>query len=812
VGGTGRDDAYGGMGNDLMNMDDKHSSTSTTNNPLANNVPDTHPYFEDRAFGGGGRDVLIANTGGDRLIDWTGEFNSYLVPFAPYGMATVSRTVQPQLPEFLYALSASDGVDMTRSGDAFQGNPSADTIARNGEPHGELGLIRQQDEAWNDTHGPQAGNIPGGQRDVLRSASFNDGGAQGFSLISGTWANLNGRYQVSSDGSPNSEGMGLFDQSNTVIPTYFEMQVTMNAARPTGGRKANGYLIFDYQSPTDFKFAGLNISTNKVEIGHRTANQWVVDAWQNSNLRAGIDYVVFAKVDGGRLTISVGTGNGGGNNTTVSHTFAPRVDEHGFLHYINEGIVGVASTDGSAIQIDDLVVQAPPGAITLDRTVTFAATSPATLLFSAPTSGTWTTSNGRFVANASAAAPAINFMTIGDHPVTPGSMLSIKSVLRTSGEGGVIFDYHNPNYYKFATLSDSSDQVIIGHVIGGVRTVDATFNTNVNPNNDTTFEVVLRGGQVNVLRNGALVASKLFNAPVTEGRFGLVSYMGASSGQTSFDSVQVKTDEGAYAELLRAESGQGDATGLKPLTSAQLSAALAEAARRWKAAGADASLVDAARQIRIQTADLAGDTLAAIYNSTIFVDTNAAGHGWFVDTSITNDREFTQDGDLLRALKGPAAGRIDLLSVVAHELGHALGLEHAEEGLMHETLAPGIRSTPEQHAHSFMVGVDTHGIGLMSLDSHDHEFVGTLDASDALPESFSPVGENTLGDYRALRLSETRFHSLGLSTTSRADAATIRRASGWTSRAVYQPALSLPWMSGTGQVNFTGPSIQSDML
>ena len=37
-----------------------------------------------------GIDILIGNTGGDRLIDWVGEFNSYIVPFAPFGIATVS--------------------------------------------------------------------------------------------------------------------------------------------------------------------------------------------------------------------------------------------------------------------------------------------------------------------------------------------------------------------------------------------------------------------------------------------------------------------------------------------------------------------------------------------------------------------------------------------------------------------------------------------------------------------------------------------------------------------------------------------------
>ncbi|MEF2162534.1 hypothetical protein V3425_30410, partial [Pseudomonas aeruginosa] len=97
VGGTGRDDIYGGWGNDLMNADD----VLTTDNWL-NDVPDTHPIFEDRVYGGAGIDILMGNTGGDRLIDWVGEHNSYLVPFSAFGIATVSRQNEPGLPEFLY--------------------------------------------------------------------------------------------------------------------------------------------------------------------------------------------------------------------------------------------------------------------------------------------------------------------------------------------------------------------------------------------------------------------------------------------------------------------------------------------------------------------------------------------------------------------------------------------------------------------------------------------------------------------------------------------------------------------------------------
>ncbi len=168
VGGSGKDHLYGGYGSDLLNVDDDHDT-----NAGANDTPDTDATYEDIAYGGAGRDVLIANTGGDRLIDWAGEFNSYVVPFAPFGAFTVSRALQPGLMRYLYDLSASDGADPTRAADT-----GADA-ARNGEPEGEMGLANQRDRDWQKQTGapddPQPGNIPGGARDVMRSATFNSG-------------------------------------------------------------------------------------------------------------------------------------------------------------------------------------------------------------------------------------------------------------------------------------------------------------------------------------------------------------------------------------------------------------------------------------------------------------------------------------------------------------------------------------------------------------------------------------------------------------------------------------------------------------
>ncbi len=145
-GGTGVDHLYGGWGHDLLDVDDDKTTMNGANSKVDNDSN------ADYAFGGAGRDVLIANTKSDRLIDWIGEFNSYLVPFNQFGASTVWRASAPAVRQFLYDLSKADGADQTR----------APADARNGEPYGELGLTSSADAEWGDQHGapddPQPGN------------------------------------------------------------------------------------------------------------------------------------------------------------------------------------------------------------------------------------------------------------------------------------------------------------------------------------------------------------------------------------------------------------------------------------------------------------------------------------------------------------------------------------------------------------------------------------------------------------------------------------------------------------------------------
>src|SRR6185503_9909499 len=106
-------------------------------------------------------------------------------------------------------------------------------------------------------------------------------------------------------------------------------------------------------------------------------------------------------------------------------------DSAGIKHGINDGLAGIGAKGGTKAQIDDVVVQAPPGAITLDKTVDFGATSPASGLFNSTTAatGTWTTTtDGRFVGTTSSSTtPAINLI---GYNIDPGAMIDINATFK----------------------------------------------------------------------------------------------------------------------------------------------------------------------------------------------------------------------------------------------------------------------------------------------------------------------------------------------------------------------------------------------
>jgi hypothetical protein len=169
-----------------------------------------------------------------------------------------------------------------------------------------------------------------------------------------------------------------------------------------------------------------------------------------------------------------------------------------------------------------------------------------------------------------------------------------------------------------------------------------------------------------------------------------------------------------------------DTSAVAPLTLDEIQPVAAAAIARWAAAGIDPQQLSALNHVVFQIDDLGGSDLAWEHQGVITLDRTADGYGWFIDPSPGSDAEFGPG-----AVDSPARGHIDLLSVVAHEMGHLLGYgEDNSDGVTGEYLAPGVRrvpvevpapliSTSGQGAARIAAMAVTQrlGDGLMSLDT-----------------------------------------------------------------------------------------------
>jgi VCBS repeat-containing protein len=139
------------------------------------------------------------------------------------------------------------------------------------------------------------------------------------------------------------------------------------------------------------------------------------------------------------------------------------------------------------------------------------------------------------------------------------------------------------------------------------------------------------------------------------------------------------------------------------LTQAQLDTVVAAAIAQWAHAGASASQLAALHATTFSVADLSGVTVGEETSGHITIDIDAASHGWFVDPTPNDNSEFTHavnatGTDLYTDPSNAAAGHLDLLTTVTHELGHVLGLgdiQSPADDLMYINLVDGERRLPD---------------------------------------------------------------------------------------------------------------------
>ncbi len=182
-------------------------------------------------------------------------------------------------------------------------------------------------------------------------------------------------------------------------------------------------------------------------------------------------------------------------------------------------------------------------------------------------------------------------------------------------------------------------------------------------------------------------------------------------------------------DFLRSASGVAASAhnAVASLTDQALAPVLDQALRSWISTAVNSALVARLANLEVRIADLPDGILGQTVGNLITIDSNADGHAWFIDVSPGESVEFgiiLTNERLLADAGSQAFGRVDLLSVLLHEVGHVVGLDHgAGIAVMDEALGTGERVLFGSSA--FLVRADGSVAGAVNAGA-----AGTLAADD----------------------------------------------------------------------------------
>jgi hypothetical protein len=194
-------------------------------------------------------------------------------------------------------------------------------------------VSRFDDFSLQETAPPPSATLP-------HAEDFEDGVADFFEPRAGAWAVAGGRYSVTP--AANSDGVSTLRVAS--LPADLEIAVTVNADAAASGRFSNAFIIFDYQGPANFKFAGTYVGGGQWLIGRRTASGWITDSAVSASVAPGTDYRLRLTIDGSGLATLYADG-------------VPRVSRQ-YAESLTDGAVGLG-TSNAISRFDDLAVQSP---------------------------------------------------------------------------------------------------------------------------------------------------------------------------------------------------------------------------------------------------------------------------------------------------------------------------------------------------------------------------------------------------------------------------------------------------------------------
>jgi hypothetical protein len=166
---------------------------------------------------------------------------------------------------------------------------------------------------------------------------------------------------------------------------------------------------------------------------------------------------------------------------------------------------------------------------------------------------------------------------------------------------------------------------------------------------------------------------------------------------------------------------QGAGSNTITLSPTVLSAVVTAAKQYWLDQGALGSVLNS---VSVGIGNLPTVISAQTQGTRITLSAGGAGYGWFVDPTPTESGEFQLDtltSKFTAATNSEAQGKLDLLTVLIHELGHVLGLGHEGNGtVMSTVLNPGERRLPGPFEANELQGMTPVVYASVSSPSSNH--------------------------------------------------------------------------------------------
>ncbi|QDU78332.1 FG-GAP repeat protein [Polystyrenella longa] len=327
------------------------------------------------------------------------------------------------------------------------------------------------------------------------------------------------------------------------MPDQYQMSAVVTSIEGPG-RWHDGFIIFDYQSSSRFKYAGMFAGQNQWVIGSSEflwGTKLAQVDWDDvgRSIDTNTDYNLHIDVDGDVVTLSVD------GEEIVTAEFATG---------INNGKVGVAAVNAVThfddIRIDYEVAKGLPVEIPYEEN------------FDDEEADAFLYNDSKFWDTVPASGGQVlkgdlsDFSGLGVAYVVPDEVLPeeymVSATVTAEGsltgwrDGFLIFDYKNEYDFKYAGMFAGQNEWIIGHFQGSFENRLAEvdwddFSRTINPDQAYELSVKIDGSDVELWVDGENVTSADFGANVNGGPVGVA----VMNGVSRFDDFSIGTNPSA---------------------------------------------------------------------------------------------------------------------------------------------------------------------------------------------------------------------------------------------------------------------------